>query len=188
MSQPLSTVINMSIAFYDKFHLLGRSVGRGPIHRKETTVLELISGHRAVLGQFRSKQGRWTIVVETALGSCPTCDTNVTSRFLQFLTLEDGESLLGECGSNLFLDEDQQFTPAQECELRLLGWNDPSPPHIPNWFFEVNSAAELDCLDEMTTRTIREVFGLDDSDQVYVSFNDVVVGAPDRALPEVVRR
>jgi hypothetical protein len=112
MSQRFSTVMNMTSAFYDKLHLLGRTVGRGPIHRKETTVLELISGHRAVLGHFRSKPGRWAVTIETALGSCPTCDTNVTSRFLQFLVLEDGESLLGECGSNLFLDEDQQFTPA----------------------------------------------------------------------------
>ena len=188
MSQPFLTVITMGIAFYDKLHLLGRSVGRGPIHRKEATVFELISGHRTVLGQFRSKPGRWTVVVETALGSCPTCDTNVTARFLQFLALEDGESLLGECGSNLFLVGDQQFTPAQECELRRIGWNDPNPPHLPNWFFEANSAAEVGYLDEMTARTIREVFGLDDTDRVYVSFNDVVVGAPDRAQHKDVRR
>jgi hypothetical protein len=92
--------------------------------------------------------------------------------------LEDGESLLGECGSYLFLDADQQFTPAQECELRLLGWKDPRPPQVPNWFFEVNSAEELDDLAEMTIRTLREVFGLQDSDQIYVSFHDVAVGAP----------
>jgi hypothetical protein len=187
MSQPLSTVINMSFPFYDKLHLLGRTVGRGPIHRKETTVLELISGHRAVLGQFRSKPVRWTVVIETALGSCPTCDSNVTARFLQFLALEDGESLLGECGSNLFLNEDQQFTPTQECELRLLGWNDPLPPEVPNWFFEVNSAAELDDLAEMTTRTLREVFGLHNSGQVYVSFHDVKVGAPAVLCPRAAR-
>jgi hypothetical protein len=178
MSQRLSTVITMTIAFYDKLHHLGRTVGRGPIHRKETTVLELIRGNRAVLSQFRSKPGRWTVVVETALGSCPICDSNVTDRFLQFLALEDGESLLGECGSNLFLDEDQQFTPAQECELRVLGWNDPTPPQLPNWFFEVSSSEDLDYLDELTTRTLREVFGLCDSDKVYVSFHDVKVGAP----------
>jgi hypothetical protein len=187
MSQPISTVITMSIPFYDKLLLLGRTVGRGPIHRKETTVLELITGHRAVLGQFRSKPGRWTVVIETELGSCPTCDSNVTARFLQFLALEDGESLLGECGSNLFLNEDQQFTPAQECELRLLGWSDPRPPQVPNWFFEVNSAQELDDLAEMTTRTLQEVFGLQDSDQVYVSFNDVAVGAPAVLCPGAVR-
>jgi hypothetical protein len=103
---------------------------------------------------------------------------NVTAKFLQFLALEDGRSLLGECGSNIFLDEDQQFTPAQEQELRLLGWNDPMPPQVPNWFFEVSSAEELDDLDEMTTRTVREVFGLTDTDRVWVSFHDVEVGAP----------
>jgi hypothetical protein len=178
MSQRFPTVITMTIAFYDKLHLLGRTVGRGPIHRKETTVLELINGNRAVLGQFRSKPGRWTVVVETALGSCPTCDSNVTARFLQFLALEDGESLLGECGSNFFLDEDQQFTPAQEGQLRALGWSDPSPPQLRNWFFEVRSSEDLDYLDELTTRTIREVFGLCDSETVYVSFHDVKVGAP----------
>ena len=178
MSQPFLTIITMSIAFYDKLHLLGRTVGRGPIHRRETTVFELIRGNRAVLGQFRSKPGRWAVGVETALGSCPICDTNVTAKFLQFLALEDGESLLGECGSNIFLDEDQRFTPAQEQELRLLGWNNPIPPHAPNWFFEVSSAAELDYLNELTTRTLREVFGLTDTDRVYVSFHDVVVGAP----------
>ena len=151
-------------------------------------MLELTSGHRAVLGHFRSKPGRWAVTIETALGSCPTCDTNVTSRFLQFLALEDGESLLGECGSNLFLDEDQQFTPAQEGELRLLGWNDPRPPRLPNWFFEVESAAELDHLGEMTTRTLREIFGLHDSDQVYVSFPDVVVDPPAVLCPRAVRR
>jgi hypothetical protein len=187
VSQPLFTVINMTIAFYDKLHRLGRTVGRGPIHRKETTVLELISGHRAVLGQFVSKPGRWTLVIETALGSCPTCDSNLTARFLQFLVLEDGESVLGECGSNFFLDEDQRFTSAQERELRLLGWNDPSLPHIANWFFEVNSNAELDHLTAMTTRTLREVFGLSDSDRIYVSFHDVAVGDPDPARTEVVR-
>jgi hypothetical protein len=107
---------------------------------------------------------------------------------LQFLALEDGESLLGECGSNFFLDEDQQFTGTQEDELLLLGWNNPRPPHTPNWFFEVGSAAELEYLDELTTRTLREVFGLSDFDQVYVSFHDVEVGAPGCALSERVRR
>jgi len=29
-------------------------------------------------------------------------------------TFQGGESVLGECGSNRFLDEDQQFTPAPE--------------------------------------------------------------------------
>jgi len=178
MSQPFLTIITMSIAFFDKLHLLGRMVGRGPIHRRETTVFELIKGNRAVLGQLRSEPGRWTLVVETALGSCPICDTNVTAKFLQFLALEDGESLLGECGSNIFLDEDQQFTPAQEHELGLLGWNNPIPPELPNWFFEVSSTEDLDSLDEMTTRTLREVFGLTDTDRVWVSFHDVVVGAP----------
>jgi hypothetical protein len=178
MSQPVPTVISMTIPFYDKLDLLGGTVGRGPIHRKETTVLELITGNRAVLGQFRSKPGRWTVVIETELGSCPICDSNVTAKFLQFLALEDGESVLGECGSNLFLDEDQQFTPAQEGGLRLLGWKDPRPPEVPNWFFEVSSAEELDDLAEMTNRTLREVFGLQDSVHVYVSFHDVKVGAP----------
>jgi hypothetical protein len=107
------------------------------------------------------------------------------------MALEDGISVIGECGSNQFLDGDQQFTPAQERQLRLLGWNEPSSPQTPDWFFEANSDAGLVALKHLTDRTLREVFALHDRDVVEVSFNEVVVegywctfpGSPDLSFP-----
>ena len=175
MSQPGPTVEVVTVTFYETLHLMGRSVGRGPINRRAIAILEFISGHGSVLAQFRAKSGRWAVVLETARRSCADCDANAGSRFLQFMALEDGISVIGECGSNQFLDSDQQFTPAQERQLRLLGWNEPRPSQTPNWFFEANSDADLLALEHLTDKTLREVFALRDRDVVEVSFNEVIV-------------
>jgi hypothetical protein len=103
---------------------------------------------------------------------------NFSSRYLQFIALEDGFSLIGECVSNQFLDDDQKFTMAELRELGELGWNDPRPPRAQNWFFEVRTSADLSCLSELTARTLRGIFGLQDEDVVYLGFNEVLVGVP----------
>jgi hypothetical protein len=103
---------------------------------------------------------------------------NFNSRYLQFIALEDGVSLIGECVSNESLDDDQMFTMAELRELRRLGWNDPRPPRAPNWFFEVTTPGDLSHLNELTARTLRGVFGLQDEDILYLSINEVLAGVP----------
>jgi hypothetical protein len=92
------------------------------------------------------------------------------------MALEDGVSLIGECVSNQFLDDHHKFTPGQLGALKLIGWNAPSLPEEPNWYYEANSNAELVTLDEITHRTLKEIFGLQDRDVVEVIFHELEVG------------
>jgi hypothetical protein len=169
----------VTISFYDTLTHLGSSVGHGPIHRRLMTLEELTSGHRSVLEQLRLEPGRWALIVEATPAMSPTCCEYPGGRFLQFMALEDGISLIGECGSNEFLDEDHQFTLEQQSALIDLGWNDPMPSQTPNWFSEARTGAELDALDALTSGTLRRVFGLHDRDLLEVSLNEVIVNAND---------
>jgi hypothetical protein len=166
----------MTIQFFETLHLLGSSNRRGRVHLRVSTICEVTRGHGSVITQFRAKPGGWVLTINIDSYRCSTCGGDA-SKFLQFMALEDGTSVIGECISNHYLDEHHQLTPAQEGALRSIGWNDPLPPQDPNWFFEANSSADLVTLDEMTNRTLREVFQLHDSDQVEVSFYKIAVKA-----------
>jgi hypothetical protein len=166
----------MGVQFFETLRGLGRSAGKGQVHRRRTAVSELTRGHGSVLAQFRAKPGRWVITMEVDAHRCVDCG-EVNSKYLQFMALEDGVSVIGECVSNQFLDAHHQFTPEQEDALRSIGWNEPVPNQDPNWFFEAETDAELITLTEMTQKTIREVMGLCDWDVVEVSFYEMAVGA-----------
>jgi hypothetical protein len=151
----------MTVQFFETLRGLGDSIGRGSVHRRITTVYELTRGHGSVLAQFRGKPGRWVLNIDTDNYTCSDCG-HETARFLQFMALEDGMSVIGECISNQFLDEHHKFTTGHEAALRSFGWSDPLPGQDPNWYFEANSTADLLNLDDMTNRTLREVFELHD--------------------------
>ena len=185
MTHPSRMVIPVTLQFFETLHLLGRSVGRGPIHHRRTTVFEVTRSHGSVLGQFRAKPGRWVLSIETDQFVCANCGRD-TSKFLQFMALENGSSVVGECVSNEFLDEHHKFTPDQEDVLRSLGWNEPLPPQDPNWFFEATSDVHIVALVELTDRTLREVLGLRDRDVVEIAFYEMAVGAPELAPSEEV--
>jgi hypothetical protein len=167
----------MGVQFFETLRRLGRSVGVGQVHRRRTTVFELTRGHRSVLAQFRAKPGRWVVTIEADKYHCMDC-REVNSKYLQFMALEDGVSMIGECVSNHFLDLHHLFTSEQEDALRSIGWNEPVPNEDPNWFFEAETDVELITLTEMTQRTVREVIGLCDWDLVEVSFYEMAVSAP----------
>ena len=168
----------MEVEFFETLRRLGRSVGRGQVHRRRTTVFEVTRGHGSVLAQFRAKPGRWVITIEAGAYRCTDCG-EANSKYLQFMALENGDSVIGECVSNHFLDAYHLFTPKQEDALRSIGWNEPVPNQDPNWFFEAETDAELITLTEMTQRTVREVMGLCDWDLVDVSFYEMAVGSPE---------
>jgi hypothetical protein len=170
----------VNISFSETLDSLGRSTGQGTIHRRESTVDEVTRGNGSVLAQFRSKPGRWALKIDTGSSRCPACQAaGGRLRFLQFIALEDGISVLGECASNETLEELVRFTPAQENALRSFGWNDPVPPQYPNWFFEVRSDEELATLNRIVDRTLCEVFDFYDDDRLEVSFCEKFVGEPE---------
>jgi hypothetical protein len=166
------------VQFFETLRSLGRSIGQGSIHHRRVTVFEVAGGHGSVLAQFRAKPGRWVLTIDTARYRCADCGEE-TSKYLQFMALEDGASVIGECISNTFLDAHHAFTPDQELALRALGWNDPLPPKEPNWFFEATSNADLLVLSDMTYRTLREILGHSDRDVVVVSFYEMAVAPPE---------
>jgi hypothetical protein len=168
----------MGVQFFETLRGLGRSIGQGHVHRRRTTVFEMTRGHGSVLAQFRAKPGRWVVTIEADPYCCVDCGQG-NSKYLQFMILENGISVIGECVSNQFLDPHHKFTPEQEDTLRSIGWNEPSPSHEPNWFFEAGSIVELVTLSDMTQRTVREVLGLGNRDVVEISFYEMAVGAPD---------
>jgi hypothetical protein len=164
----------MTVQFFETLRSLGNPAGRRSVHHRQTTIHELENGHPSVLAQFRAKPGRWVLTIETCRYICADCGKE-TSQFIQFMALEDGVSVIGECVSNTFLDADHAFTPDEERALQALGWNDPLPPHEPNWFFEAASDADLIALCNMTSRTLREILGHGDHDVISVSFCEIVV-------------
>jgi|HubBroStandDraft_6_1064221.scaffolds.fasta_scaffold226080_2 hypothetical protein len=178
MSHPVRNVVGMGVQFFETLRGLGRSIGQGHVHRRRTTVFEMTRGHGSVLAQFRVKPGRWVVTIEADSYHCADCG-RASSKYLQFMILENGVSVIGECVSSQFLDSHHEFTPEQEDTLRSIGWNEPVPNQDPNWFFEAEADVELITLTEMTRRTVREVMGLCDSDAVEVSFYEMAVGAPD---------
>jgi hypothetical protein len=104
-------------------------------------------------------------------------------RFLQFIALEDGVSMLAECASNAVLEEFVRFTPEQEDALRSFGWKDPAAPQYMNWYFEVRSDEDLATLNRIVGRTLCEVFDFYDDDQVEVSFCEEFVDDPSGGIP-----
>jgi len=149
-----------------------RGAGDGPEHERSATVLEVLQGHEAVLTKLRLTRERWIVWVEVdhlRLGGAGVVGRGVEyhGRQMQFVTLEDGISVIGECRSNRFLDERCRFSPAQEDELRALGWNSPEPPRT-NWNYEASSDEGLHTLNLLAQRTLLETFGLRESDLVVV--------------------
>jgi hypothetical protein len=147
-----------------------RAYGVGPTHRRVTTVGDALHGHRSALSQFRDKPGRWALIFNTGDRRCPGCGERAGMRYLQFLALEDGIAVIGECGANKFLHVDQSFSSEQEDALRRLGWTEPSSSGSPNWSVEARSDSDLVTLDRITGRTLREVFGCRDDDLLVISF------------------
>ena len=157
MSQPRRTVFAVTVRFFDRQTQLGKSIGQGPISQRTLTVFELARGHGSVLATILQKPGRWVVTITIDSFHCARCGGE-GSKYLQFMALEDKNSLLGECTSNAFLDEMHQLSTRQERALGTMGWHTPVPPRYPNWFFEVNTQSDLITLDAMTYRTLREVF------------------------------
>ena len=158
--------VSVTDSLYEK--LASRSgAGDGTRHERVATVFEIVLGHEAVLTELRLSRERWILWVEVdhlRLGGTE----KYRGRQLQFVTLEDGTSVIGECRSNRFLDERCRFSPEQEDELRALGWKDPEPPWTPNWHFEATSDDGLHTLGLLAQRTLRETLGLGDRDLVVV--------------------
>jgi hypothetical protein len=175
LSYRLFRVVPVNSAFYETLNSLGQSTSRGTIHRRDATVDEVTKGNGSVLAQFRSKPGRWALKIDTGSSRCPDCQAGGVMKFLQFIALEDGLSMLGECASNEILEEFVSFTPDQEDDLRSFGWHDPHPPLQPHWFFEVSSDADLATLNQMVDRTLCEVFDFYDDDRLEISFYEMFV-------------
>ena len=158
-------------SLYEKL-ALRKGAGDGPEHERVATLSEVVRGHEAVLTKLRLSRERWILWVEVdhlRLGGSGVVGRGVEyrGRQLQFVTLEDGTSVIAECRSNRFLDERCRFSPEQEDELRALGWKNPEPPRA-NWHFQANSDEELQTLNFLAQRTLLETFGLGEGDLVVV--------------------
>lgn len=165
---PIEVVHFVSVtgSLYEKL-ALRTGAGDGTEHERVATVFEVVRGHGAVLTKLRLSRERWILWVEVdhlRLGGTE----KYRGRQLQFVTLEDGTSVIGECRSNRFLDERCRFSPEQEDELRALGWKDPEPPWTPNWHFEASSDDGRHTLSFLAQRTLQETFGLGNGDLVVV--------------------
>ena len=99
----------MEPQFFETLRRLGRSIGKSQAHRRRITVFELTRGHGSILAQFRAKPGRWVVTIVAGAYRCADCGDEI-AKYLQFMALENGISVIGECVSNQFLDAHHQFS------------------------------------------------------------------------------
>lgn len=144
-----------------------RGVRDGRVQERTATIFEIFKGHESVLRELCSDPGRWILWIHVDQIRFPD-STKYRGRSLQFVLMEDGESAIAECRSNHLLDERCRFTADQQDALRAIGWSDPEPPWTRNWYFEAASEGYMAELGRLTERTLREVFGLTDSDVAVV--------------------
>jgi len=111
-----------------------------------------------LLDRLCSRPGRWIVVAE---------DAERSHRFWQAIAYEDG-SLIAEASSGIACTDAEGLTPEVEARLGTLGWDTPDPPNSPNWS-RVEATFSPDTADVATQaiETMRNVFGLDGTDQVY---------------------
>jgi hypothetical protein len=146
-----------------------KGIGDGPRYERAATIFEIERACETVLQEFRVRPGLWILWIDVDDAGRAACGKH-RGRQLQFVFLEDGTSVIGECRSNTLLDEEYQLTAEQEVALRALGWRDEAQPWTPNWHFEATSVDDLMTLGRMTQRTLHEVFGLTDRDRAVAGF------------------
>jgi len=146
----------------------------GLVHERVATVFEVVRGHTSVLAEFRRRPGRWLLWIDVDHAPCPDCGNN-SGRYVQFVFLEDGMSVIGECSASRFLHEHLKFTPEQEDALRALGWKDPVEGRTPNWHVEVTSDAEVLELGKISERTLLGVLGLGLRDRAVIKFQERIL-------------
>lgn len=111
-----------------------------------------------VLDVLAKSGQRWVVILET---------TSEPARYVQVLVTSAG-SMWAECVSNSFLDGDGCLDEDQ-CEiLPTLGWEWPGPPAFPNWHFHDELLNTGFAIASLMTHTLRDVFGVGDSDQIRV--------------------
>jgi hypothetical protein len=118
----------------------------------------LSAGLEQVLNALCAAPGRWVLIVEH----------NVRRhRFWQALAFEDG-SLCTEVVSNTYLEGEDRWTTEQEDRLVDLGWERPAPKR-PNFInVEPTTCPETGVVCRRARATLRELFGLNDEDEVFV--------------------
>ena len=141
----------------------------GTPHERIATIFEVVRGHGGVLAEFRRRPGRWLLWISLDDVRCPDCADN-GGRYLQFVFMEDGRSVIGECSANEFLPDELQLTEDQAEAMRALGWKDPVPEYTPNWHIEATSADEVRALGQASVHTIIDVFGLHPRDRAVIQF------------------
>jgi len=95
--------VSVTSSLYETLALRG-GAGDGTRHERMATVFEIVRGHEAVLTKLRLSRERWIVWVQVdhlRLGGAG----KYRGRQLQFVTVVDGTSVIGECRSNRFLDE-----------------------------------------------------------------------------------
>jgi hypothetical protein len=146
-------------------------VGEGQSHERFSTVFEVIKGNRESLRELSKDGGLWlvSIYVDDLVLSA---DEPLEGRHLFFVVLDDGETLVAECSSNIVLGDRYQLSAEEELELAELGWRPPSDNLAPNWSVKVKTSEGLDALCELASITLTDVFKLSLQDRVVLGFQE----------------
>jgi hypothetical protein len=119
----------------------------------------LSAGLERVLAALCAAPGRWILIIEH----------NIRRHlFWQALAFEDG-SLCTEVVSNTYLEGQDRWTREHQERLLALGWEPPNAPKRPNFInIEATTSPETGVVCRRAIATLRELFGLDDEDEVFV--------------------
>ena len=143
-------------------HAISPSEGTVWDQSQEQAVISLATlsaGLERVLSALCGGPGRWVLIIEPNLRR---------HLFWQALAFEDG-SLCTEVISNTYLEGEDRWTTEQEHRLVMLGWEPPNPPKRPNFInVEATTSPETGVVCRRAIATLRELFGLDDEDEVFV--------------------
>jgi len=129
---------------------------------REEWALPLASFEAALedlLERLCRRPGRWILIAE---------DNVHRHHFWQALAFEDG-SLVTETVSNFYLEGEDRWAPEREHRLLALGWEPPRLPKRSNWIdVQYTTSPPVDEVARLASTTLKEVFGLGASDDVYV--------------------
>jgi hypothetical protein len=121
------------------------------------TMAEFAEGLEAVLRVLCESPGRWVLIAESG-----------PYHYLQALAFEGG-ALIVEVVSNHWLEGSFRWTSEQEGQLQELGWALPDLPGRPNWLrVESTTSPDLPGVAQQAVQTLRQVFGIQDGNQLEI--------------------
>jgi hypothetical protein len=159
-------------------HAISPSLGllQGDGHEESTIAIAVLSeGLEGLLESLCARPGRWILIVEPV---------DRPHLFWQALAFEDG-SLCTETVSNHYLPDECHWTRTEEEQLLALGWEWHVKPYFTNWInVQATTTPDIAPVASQALRTVRELFRMDDDDEVLIKMFSSSIRGDTPASPE----